>query len=73
MTKTTFKTPTEMSDAALDDVSGGPHFRTWGGEIYTDLGTADLDLDTNIVAEGDATAKARASSADTTIRKWSKA
>lgn len=73
MTKTTFQTPTEISDAALDDVNGGPHFRTSGGEIYTDIGTADLDVDTNIVAEGASTAKARTSSADATIRKWSEA
>ncbi|MEM9044549.1 MAG: hypothetical protein AAGC81_07620 [Pseudomonadota bacterium] len=29
MTKETANNPSEISDEKLDDVSGGPHFRTW--------------------------------------------
>ena len=29
MTTDAKKTPTEIDETTLDDVSGGPHFRTW--------------------------------------------
>jgi hypothetical protein len=29
-----FETPTELDDETLDEVSGGPHFKTWDDVIY---------------------------------------
>lgn len=26
--------PTEVEEATLDDISGGPHFRTWDSNYY---------------------------------------
>lgn len=31
--------PTEIAETTLDDISGGPHFKQWRGEVYPQVHT----------------------------------
>ncbi|MEM6621410.1 MAG: hypothetical protein AAF674_04225 [Pseudomonadota bacterium] len=61
MTKKTShsKDPTEIAERALDDISGGPHFKTWHGEIYAYQAMPELDANVAAQATGEAQRKDR--------------
>lgn len=35
MTDTQKTAPQQMTDTDMDAISGGPHFKTWSGDIYS--------------------------------------
>ena len=47
-----FDTPAHIDDSALDEISGGPHFKTWS-DIHYDYGSSD-EITSHTIEQADA-------------------
>ena len=65
MTKTAQTTPNTLTDDSLDEISGGPHFRTWDNHYYDFQSGCDTVLSKNDNMELHARLAQQTASADT--------